>query len=91
MPNIKANIFKSETSLFDSYQVMGILKCEHKDPHCLGQERVEGKQLFKSTLGLFVWRRKFSRYLIRVTGYLIRVTSPADLSKVLSYVLYGSV
>jgi hypothetical protein len=43
----------------------------------------------KSTLGLFVRRRKFVRYLIRVTGYLIRVTgclirvtSPDVLSKV---------
>jgi hypothetical protein len=52
---------------------------------------VESTNLFKSTLGLFVWHRKFSSYVVRVTGYLIRVTSPGVLSKVLSYVLHGPV
>ena len=56
-----------------------------------GRKELKGKKLFKSTLGLFVWHRKFSRYVIRVTRYLIRVISPGVLSKVLSYVLYGSV
>ena len=32
-----------------------------------------------STLGLFVWLTKFSRYVIRVTGHLIRVISPRVL------------
>ena len=59
MPNIKANIFKSETSSFGSY--VNVYQFEHKDPHCR-QERVEGKKPFKSTLGLFVWHRKFFRY-----------------------------
>ena len=38
------------------------------------------RKRYSSTLGLFVWRRKFSRYVIQVTGYLIRATSPGVLS-----------
>ena len=51
---------------------------------------MKSKKRFKSTLGLFVWHRKFSKYVIRVTGYVIRVTSPGVLSEILSYVLYES-
>ena len=54
-----------------------------------GRKELKGKKLFKITLGLFVWHRKFSRYVLRVTGYLIRVTSPDVLSKVLSYYCTG--
>jgi hypothetical protein len=76
------------TSSFGSY-VSGHY-FEHIRICTVRQERVKGKKNFKSTLGLFVWHRKFSRYVIRVTGYLIRVTSLGVLSKVLSYVQYGS-
>ena len=89
MPNIKANIFKSGTSSLGSY-VSGH-QFEHLRICIVKQEKVKGKKLFKSTLGLFVWHGEFSRYVLRVTGYLIQVTSLDVLSKVLSYVLYGSV
>ena len=46
-----------------------------------GRKELKGKKLFKSTLGLFVWHRKFSRYVIRVTEYYrIRIPDSSYLS-----------